>query len=235
MTVTTMDVSWVDGVNTFPAVQPHLSSRLALPYTENLQYTKEEIAVRGCAPRYMTDQGGAFELVETEDGFAICQKITPQIIPTNWRFRGTPLPLTCFGDDKWRSYSMEAEVKLSNLEEHNFAGIGIRYNSTVTCEFTSMCGYSGRLYGDGSWKLMDMESVAAEGITQHIDPKQWNKLKLVVLGNAIFFFINGNFLAKYTPQCMINSGRASLCSEYAWNMFRNIHLEPASVQPPYVR
>lgn len=88
MTVTTMDVSWVDGVNTFPAVQPHLSSRLALPYTENLQYTKEEIAVRGCAPRYMTDQGGAFELVETEDGFAICQKITPQIIPTNWRFRG---------------------------------------------------------------------------------------------------------------------------------------------------
>ena len=51
---------------------------------------------------------------------------------------------------------MEAEVKLSNLEEHNFAGIGIRYNSTVTCEFTSMCGYSGRLYGDGSWKLMDM-------------------------------------------------------------------------------
>lgn len=50
MTVTTMDVSWVDGVNTFPAVQPHLSSRLALPYTENLQYTKEEIAVRGCAP-----------------------------------------------------------------------------------------------------------------------------------------------------------------------------------------
>lgn len=235
MTVTTTDVSWVDGVNTFPAVQPHLSSRLALPYTENLQYTKEEIAVRGCAPRYMTDQGGAFELVETEDGFAICQKITPQIIPTNWRFRGTPLPLTCFGDDKWRSYSMEAEVKLSNLEEHNFAGIGIRYNSTVTCEFTSMCGYSGRLYGDGSWKLMDMESVAAEGITQHIDPKQWNKLKLVVLGNAIFFFINGNFLAKYTPQCMINSGRASLCSEYAWNMFRNIHLEPASVQPPYVR
>lgn len=65
---------------------------------------------------------------------------------------------------------MEAEVKLSNLEEHNFAGIGIRYNSTVTCEFTSMCGYSGRLYGDGSWKLMDMESVAAEGITRTLIP-----------------------------------------------------------------
>ena len=65
-------------------------------------------------------------MVEAEDGYAICQKITPQIMPTNWRFRGTPLPLTCFGDDKWRSYSAEAEVKLANMEEHNFDRIGIR-------------------------------------------------------------------------------------------------------------
>ena len=235
MTVTTLDTSWVDGVNTFPAVQPPMASRLSLPYHDDLDYSKEEIAVRGCAPRYMTDQGGAFELVEAEDGYAICQKITPQIMPTNWRFRGTPLPLTCFGDDKWRSYSAEAEVKLANMEEHNFAGIGIRYNSAVTCEFTSMCGYTGRIYGDGSWKLMDMENVAAEGILQHIDPTVWNKLKLMVLGNAVFFFINGNFLTKYTPQCMINSGRVSLCSDFAWNMFRNIHIDPVAVQPLYVR
>lgn len=235
MTVTTLDTSWVNGVNTFPAVQPPMATRLALPYHDDLKYTAEEIRVRGCAPRYMTDQGGAFELVETDDGYAICQKITPQILPTNWRFRGTPLPLTCFGDDKWRSYSAEAEVRLANLEEHNFAGIGIRYNSAVTCEFSSMCGYTGRIYGDGSWKLMDMENVAAEGILQHIDPQEWNKLKLVVLGNSIFFFINGNFLTKYTPQCMVNSGRASLCSDYAWNMFRNIRIEPVAVQPPFVR
>ena len=52
-----------------------------------------------------------------------------------------------------------------------------------------MCGYTGRIYGDGSWKLMDMENVAAEGILQHIDPTVWNKLKLMVLGNAVFFFI----------------------------------------------
>lgn len=98
-----------------------------------------------------------------------------------------------------------------------------------------MCGYTGRIYGDGSWKLMDMENVAAEGILQHIDPTVWNKLKLMVLGNAVFFFINGNFLTKYTPQCMINSGRVSLCSDFAWNMFRNIHIDPVAVQPLYVR
>ena len=98
-----------------------------------------------------------------------------------------------------------------------------------------MCGYTGRLYGDGSWKLMDMENVAAEGILSQVNPKEWNHLKLIVLGNSIFFFINGNFLTKYTPQCMINSGRVSLCSDYSWNMFRNIAVEPVRLQPLYVR
>lgn len=235
MTVTTLDTEWVQGVNSFPAVQPPASTRLPLPYHEDLQYKEEEIRVRGCAPRYMTDQGGAFELVETEDGYAICQKITLKSMPTNWRFRGTPMPLTCFGDDKWHSYGVEAEVKLANMEEHNYAGIGLRYNSTVTCEFTSQCGYSGRIYGDGSWKLMDMENVAAEGIIQQIDPTAWNHIKLIVIGNAIFFFINGNLLTKYSPQIMVNSGRVSLCSSYAWNMFRKIHVDPVPIQPLYVR
>lgn len=235
MTVTTLDTDWVQGVNTFPSVQPPMSSRLSLPYHEDLQYSDLEIRIRGCAPRYMTDQGGAFELVSMDDGYAICQKITPKNVPTNWRFRGTPLPLTTFGDDKWHSYSVEAEIKLANMEEHNYAGIGLRYNSAVTCEFSSQCGYSGRIYGDGSWKLMDMENVAAEGIIQHIDPTQWNCVKLIVIGNSIFFFINGNLLTKYSPQIMVNSGRASLCSDYAWNMFRHIHIDPIAIQPFYVR
>ena len=235
LTVTTMDTSWVNGVNTFPAVQPPISSRLELPYHDDLQYTKDEIKVRGCAPRYMTDQGGAFELVEAEDGYAICQKITPQIIPTNWRFRSTPQPLTCFGDDRWRSYSMEAEIKLCSTDPTNYAGIGVRYNSAVTCEFTSMCGYSGLLYGDGSWKLMDMENVAVEGILSGICVTEWNTLKLMVLGSSIFFFVNGNFLTRYAPQSIVNSGRVSLSSDYAWNMFRNIRIDPVPVQPLYVR
>ena len=236
MTVTTLDTSWVNGVNTFSGIQPPSSARLTLPYRDRLEYTKEEICVRGCAPRYMTDQGGAFELIETaEDGYVICQRISRQILPTNWRFRGTPLPLTSFGDDKWHSYSAEVDVRLANLDENNFAGIGVRYNSAVNCEFSTMCGYTGRLYGDGSWKLMDMENVAAEGILSQVNPKEWNHLKLIVLGNSIFFFINGNFLTKYTPQCMINSGRVSLCSDYSWNMFRNIAVEPVRLQPLYVR
>ena len=147
----------------------------------------------------------------------------------------TPEPITCLGDDRWRSYSAEIEVKLQNMNAENYAALGIRYNSSVTCEYSSMCGYSVRLYGDGSWKLMDMDNVGAEGVLRHALPNQWNSLKLLVLGNAIFVFINGDMLTRYTPQCMINSGRISLASAYAWNMFRNLKVEPIPVLPLYVR
>lgn len=235
MTVTTLDTSWVHGIKTFEQTAPN-SQRLPLPYRDDFSYPQEELNVRGCAPRYSTDQGGAFELVRTaEDETLLCQRISKQIIPTNWRFCVTPEPITCLGDDRWRSYSAEIEVKLQNMNAENYAALGIRYNSSVTCEYSSMCGYSVRLYGDGSWKLMDMDNVGAEGVLRHALPNQWNSLKLLVLGNAIFVFINGDMLTRYTPQCMINSGRISLASAYAWNMFRNLKVEPIPVLPLYVR
>ncbi len=235
MTVTTLNTDWVQGVNTFSRIQPPKPHRLNLPYRDNLDYSLEEICIRGCAPRYMTDQGGAFELVETNEGCAICQQITPRIMPTNWNGRVTPSPITCFGDDRWYNYSMEAEVRLANSSKANWVGIGIRYNSAVTCEYTAMCGYSARIYGNGSWKIYDMDQVAAEGIIKDFVPLDWHTLKLMIIGGSIFFFYDGRFMAKYTPVVMVNSGRAFLCSEYAHNLFRHIAIEPVAVGEPYVR
>lgn len=235
MTVTSLDTDWVEGVNTFSEVQPATSTRLALPYVDKLEYTNRELDIRGCAPRYMTDQGGAFEIARVNNENVIVQKINKSIIPKNWRFRGTPLPITCFGDDRWHSYSAEVEVRLNTMDPQNYAGIGIRYNSAVTCEISSMCGYSARIYGDGTWKLMDMENVAAEGVLKDINVLDWNTVKLMSLGRSICMFVNGNFLTQYMPECIVNSGRVSLCSDYNFNFFRNIKVEPLSVQSPYVR
>ncbi len=235
MTVTTLDTEWVNGVETFQK-NPPKSERLALPYTDNFRYRPEELIVRGCSPRYMTDQGGAFELVQSDqDGEIICQRITKSIIPTNWRFRGTPEPITCLGDDRWRSYSTEVDVRLDNMHSDNYAGIGIRYNSAVTCEVTSRCGYSALLYGDGSWRLMDMDSVAAEGRLNRIPGRDWHRLKLLVLGDSILFFVDGNMITSYRPQCIINSGRISLLSAYEMNTFRNLSVDPMPILPLYVR
>lgn len=235
MTVTTLDTEWVAGTETFQK-DPPKSERLALPYTDTFHYKSEELMIRGCSPRYTTDQGGAFELVHSDqDGDIVCQRITKNNIPTNWRFRGTPEPITSLGDDRWRSYSAEIDVRLDNKNPDNYVGLGIRYNSAVSCELTSRCGYSAIVYANGTWKLLDMDSVAAEGRLKRIPDIHWHRLKLLVLGDSILFFIDGSMIASYRPQCMVNSGRISLLSAYEMNTFKNLSVEPMPILPLYVR
>ncbi len=235
MTVTTLDTEWVAGTETFQK-NPPKSERLALPYADTFHYKPEELMIRGCSPRYTTDQGGAFELVHSDqDGDIVCQRITKNNIPTNWRFRGTPEPITSLGDDRWRSYSAEIDVRLDNKNPDNYVGLGIRYNSAVSCELTSRCGYSAIVYANGTWKLLDMDSVAAEGRLKRIPDIYWHRLKLLVLGDSILFFIDGSMIASYRPQCMVNSGRVSLLSAYEMNTFKNLSVEPMPILPLYVR
>mgnify|MGYP001171205623 CR=1 FL=1 len=235
MTVTTLDTEWVAGTETFQK-NPPKSERLALPYTDSFNYRPDELMVRGCSPRYTTDQGGAFELVHSDqDGDIICQRITKGNIPTNWRLRGTPEPITSLGDDRWRSYSAEIDVRLDNLNPDNYAGLGIRYNSAVSCEVTSRCGYSAIVYANGTWKLLDMDSVAAEGRLKRIPGRDWHRLKLLVLGDSILFFMDGNMVSSYRPQCIVNSGRVSILSAYEMNTFKNLEVTPMPILPLYVR
>ena len=80
-----------------------------------------------------------------------------------------------------------------------------------------------------------MESVAAEGKVRMLNVKDWNRLKLLVLGDAILFFINGNMITSYRPQCIVNSGRICLLSAYEMNTFRNLKVDPMPILPLYVR
>ena len=235
MTVTTLDTEWVAGVQTFSRNIPK-SERLALPYADNFNYRPDEIMVRGCAPRYTADNGGAFELVHSDqDGNIVCQRITKGNVPDNWRYKNTPEPVTSLGDDRWRSYSAEVDVRLDNLNPDNYAGLGIRYNSAVSCELSSRCGYSAVIYGSGVWKLMDMDSVAAEGRMKRIPGREWHRLKLLVLGDSILFFIDGNMISSYRPQCIVNSGRVSLLSAYEMNTFKDLVVAPMPILPLYAR
>ncbi len=126
-------------------------------------------------------------------------------------------------------------MRLDNINADTYAGLGIRYNSSVSCEVTSRCGYSALIYGDGTWKLLDMDSVAAEGRLQRLPLKEWHRIKLLVLGDSILFFVDGNMVTSYRPKCIVNSGRISLLSYYDMTTFRNIEVSPMHNLPHYVR
>lgn len=60
---------------------------LELPYEDDFEYAdypEDYLASRGNAPRYTTDEGGAFEVEKTENGNALVQQITADTKAKEW-------------------------------------------------------------------------------------------------------------------------------------------------------
>ncbi len=224
LTITTLETSEV-GIGKQPLTP---DTRLSLPYCDDFAYNEEFCKVRGNAPLYTTDQGGAFELVSTEDGGALQQMICRDALPTNWRFRGTPAPITSLGDDSWRDYQCSVMVQLSSETPDNYAGIGMRYNSAVTCAETSECGFAIRLFGSGAWQVRYMKEILAEGSCEAFDAAVPHKLGLLGIGDLIMAFIDDNsvFETRMEQKPLVRSGRVCLQSSYDPNQFRKLSVQP---------
>jgi len=199
---------------------------LALPYTDDFscsEYGKNFLAERGFAPRYMTDQGGAFEIVREGGRNVLMQKITEELRGSEWGF--TPDPVTSFGDDRWTNYTFSADVRLTS-EEDCKAGIGARYLLSA-CE-QSRSGYRLEIDNNGTWRLYSMMTVLVSGTLPQCDVKAWHRLSLTCSDAQISCSIDGRELATITvTEGLIFSGRASLFSSYHNVSFADISVTPA--------
>ena len=229
LTVTTADTSSVRGT-THDVPIPE-NTRFALPFY--LPFPKNDPN-----PFYTTDQGGAFELVTAENGnIFLEQKITNEILPTNWRFRGTPEPLTCFGDDTWTNYQASATVFFASPDKENYAAVGMRYNSAVTNPESSVCGLQLRLYADGKWQLRYMEEILKEGETPDYLYQIGHKISIAALGTLVFSFIDNHsvFEMQMLNRPLVRAGRMALYSAYYQNRFQDIKAEQINFPiAPYV-
>lgn len=229
LTITSMDISDICGTAELETMVPE-KSRLSLPYTEQFDYDGDMLRARGGAPLYTTDQGGAFEVVCDEGGNYLEQKITKGILPTDWRFRGTPEPLTYLGDDLWANYQAIAEAEFADEAMDNYIGVGVRCNSAVTCPETSACGFALRLYADGRWELRYMDDVLEEGTVPDFQYGMRHKLGISAVGTLLLCFADGHSLheVKLDNQPIVRSGRMTLQSAYYRNRFYSVTAEPVS-------
>lgn len=241
VTVTTLDktrpVTRFDGNgNNLP------QQRLPLPYSDDFEYTDMDesfLSSRGYAPLYTTDIGGAFEVVQTDDGNVLQQKISNDMRGVEWGV--TPLPVTTFGDDCWANYTVSAKVKLDNSQrenaEHNadenYAGIGLRYiNSSAA---GSKSGYAVTLSESGKWQLTRMGETLAEGNVKNtgsktFDPDKWHELSITAMGDNLSAAIDGIQVAALTLSGEVTfSGRAALYSSYDLNCFDDIAVLPTDM------
>ncbi len=232
LTVTSCDVTEVCGTRELGSTIP-APRRMPLPYRTDFSMPAELLQERGGAPLYTTDQGGAFEITGDADGHWLEQKITLDAQPTNWRFRGTPEPLTCLGDDHWANYKAAAEIGFADDAPDNYVSVGLRYNSAVTCPETSACGFAMRLYADGRWELRYMDAVLANGTVPEYQYEGRHTIGIAAIGTLILCFADGHSLdeEKLDKQPIIRSGRMSLQSACYRNRFYAVSAEPMPAFP----
>lgn len=237
VTATTLDTDFVNGTETIKNISP-LPSRLTLPYRDNFTYPEKDddfLSGRGGAPLFTTDQGSAFEVVRCDGENWLEQKITEDIIPENWRFRGTPQPITCLGDDSWANYTVQIKVKLSSGDCRNYAGIGVRYNSAVACEVTSNCGLAVKIFADGRWEMLFMDDTVKQGKIKSFDSNAAHTIAVSAIGNLYVGYLDGEMIGSFTEKdAMQAGGRAALLSGYYKNRFTDLEIEPIPAMNRYI-
>ncbi|MBQ8108321.1 MAG: DUF1080 domain-containing protein [Ruminococcus sp.] len=200
------------------------SQLLSLPYTDDYEYDDDYISSRGGAPRYTTDEGGAFEVVSEGGNKFLMQKITPDIKAPEWG--STPDPVTNFGDDRWFDYSVGVKVKFapSDKPEDNYTGVGLRY---ILAD-RGQSGYWIQLYQNGDWYLkkngVNLDSGKADSLVEG-----WNDLKIEAQGSNVKAYINGEQVSDYTAEAgesVMPAGRAALYSSYNNNCFDEVDIQP---------
>ena len=224
---------------------PSDNSVLALPYSDDYEYSDyptDYLSTRGNAPRYTTDEGGAFEVQNIDGNNVLMQIITPDTKANEWG--GTPDPVTNFGDDRWFNYSVSVSVKFATSDEpdKNYTGAGLRYNLADA----GKSGYWVQLYENGTWKLNHNSKSVAEGTLDSFDGTAWTELKISAEENKITACINSNQVCEYdctsedsksgeiNTDAMHASGRAALFSSYNQNCFDNTKIEAVG-DTPYIK
>lgn len=237
LTVTTSETEFVCGTEGFSGLSPKRSI-LPLPYHDDFSYSSfgEDFLInRGFTPLYTTDQGGAFEIINLDGKNWIEQKIISDCLPENWRFRGTPNPITCLGDDCWANYTASVKIRLCGEDKDNYAGLGVRYNSAVACEYTSNCGFAVKLFYSGKWELLFMDDIVERGELQNFTPDTEHTLSVTAAGNLYIAYLNGKMLGSYTEKgCLQANGRISLLSSYHRNLFTDLEIQPVPSMNSYV-
>lgn len=194
---------------------------LDVNYSDSFDYSDNFLAARGGAPLYTTDYGGAFEVGAVDGEKVLIQKISKDIKPVNWRFRGTPDPITTLGDDRWCNYSAEIEFRLESPAEDNFAALGVRYLTSDLAVDTAENGYAVTVFADGRWELRKNGCTLLSGALTDFDITAWHCIKITAAERNITADIDGKRAAEFTDnEAYPHSGRVSIGSGLYKNIFR---------------
>jgi len=200
---------------------------LDINYSDDFEYSDEFLSSRGYAPLYTTDYGGAFEVESVDGNKVLMQKINLDNKPTDWRFRGTPYPITSLGDDRWSNYNAEIDFKLTDDNERNYVLFGVRYLLAELDTNGAENGYAFKISPSGKWELKKNTKSLSGGTLENFDSSAWHTIKITANGTNITAYLDGEELTQYNDEsAYANSGRIVIGSSLYNNLFDNLKVTP---------
>lgn len=200
---------------------------LDINYSDDFEYSDEFLSARGYAPLYTTDYGGAFEVDTVDGNKVLMQKINMDNKSTDWRFRGTPYPITSLGDDRWSNYSAEIDFRLADNNSRNYVSFGVRYLLAELDTNNAENGYALKIMPSGDWELKKNTGAVAKGTIGGFDSTAWHTVKITANGQNITAYLDGNELTSYYDESgYAHSGRIMIGSSLYNNLFDNLKITP---------
>jgi O-glycosyl hydrolase len=202
--------------------QPPEDAPFPLPYADDFEHT-----VVGHAPKFLSDQDGAFEVqpCSGREGRCLRQVITEEPVP----WAATPEPYTLMGNADWTDYSVSVDVQVPVKGAATLTGRIDSADTFVEEKAKGPSGYVLSLQADGAWQLMARvfnkpDIVLAKGVVA-VQPLSWRHLELSFAGRKITAALDGQRLAE-TEDTTHTHGMVALGSSWDQVSFDNLRVAP---------
>jgi len=193
-----------------------------MPYGDDFESTQMQRA-----PKYLSDQDGAFEVQPCAGRKGRCLEQVISVKPIPWG--PLPDPFTLAGDANWTDYSVSADVRFLSSSAATLMG-RIDSADTFTEENARYpSGYVLRVQPEGTWQLLSavynkpLVTLASGSVA--LDRSQWHSLQLRFSGKHIEAIVDGTRLAE-SDDSSHAKGMFALGTEWNHAQFDNLRVTP---------
>jgi len=198
--------------------QPLAPAAFPFPYAESFETTPFQHA-----PKYLSDQDGAFEVRACDERPGRCLEQVISTRPIRWD--PVPDPYTLAGDSSWTDYSVSADVRFLSAAPAVVMG---RIETADVFEDPNAhwpSAYGLRVKPDGAWELLSTQfkkpTVRLASGTAALNPSPWHHVELRFRGEQIEALLEGKKLASVNGSTHTH-GMIALGTEWDHVQFDNL-------------
>lgn len=195
-------------------------------YSDDFNYSADYLESRGGTPRYITDQGGAFEVILDSNSSPVLQQmITEKERALDWEYSFAPN--FSLGDDQWSDYEARATFKfdtetVQNSADGNFIAIGLRSITDVKGRLQS-APYIFKLDNNGHYELSVHDQLINFGYVDLLDTEAWHTISFTADGSTLTAVLDGQQLLTYIDDMNPTySGRLKIGTGYYKTQIKSI-------------